>query len=180
MTKRGDQIALPVEERYVSRSGVLQPNVAAVTRRVEEMMPDHVREERLIDRTTVNELENAVRAFQDRITDRERSVATLAPAVAEGEKRVAKLREDAANCAALVELRLPHSKDDLKHTQIKLKFAEDSLAALSSRLAISVRVLAATKQLSLEWYKVNGELLSKLRKLTHDSDRRSGSFGEKF
>src|SRR6266404_4972449 len=117
MSKRGDQPALPADERFVSRSGVLQTNVAEVTRLVEARMPAHVREEQKISRVTINDLENAVRTFQDRITDRERSVATLAPAVAEGEKRVAKLREDVANCAALVELRLPHSKDDQKHTQ---------------------------------------------------------------
>src|ERR1700719_147953 len=105
VSKEVTKPALPADERFVSRSGVLQPNMAEINRLAEARLPQHQKDERLIDRTGINELENAVRGFQDRITDRENSVATIAPAVAEAERRVAKLREDAVNCAARVELR---------------------------------------------------------------------------
>src|ERR1700687_436584 len=86
-------------ERYVSRSGVLQTNVAEAMRIAEARTPEHVREERLIDRTTLDDLENSIRTMELHVTDREHSVAKLTPEVEAAEKRVERCREDVANCA---------------------------------------------------------------------------------
>lgn len=112
-------------------------------------------------------LENSIRAIQERVTDREEIIANLTPQVADGEAKVVRLREDLANLdIAVAEHVMIGAKALRTTTQIKLKYAEDSLAAFKVRLDTSARVLAATKQLSLEWYKLNGEVLSRLRKLT--------------
>lgn len=115
---------------------------------------------------SLNDLENSIRAIQDRVTDREEIIANLTPHVADGEAKVARLREDLANLDIAVAEHVMIGARALRiNTQTKLKYAEDSLAAFKVRLDTSTRVLAATKQLSLEWYRLNGETLSRLRKL---------------
>lgn len=156
----------PPDERYVSRSGILQPNVHEAQRNAEARMPQHQKDERLIDRTTLDDLENAILPVEQRITDRERSVALLTPEVHAAAERVEHYKEDVANCAIALAERIPGSRQDAQHVARKLVKAEESLAALKSRLDISIRVLAATKAISLEWHKVNGARLAKLRKLT--------------
>jgi hypothetical protein len=140
--------------------------MADVTRRVEATMPDHVREDNARGRVTLNDLENALRSLRDREADREQSVIKLQPYVLDGERKVARCREDLANLDAAVEDRVIGARVSQKHAQIKLKFAEDSLAAYQIRFDTSSRVLAACKALILEWYKLHGETLAKLRKLT--------------
>jgi ParB-like chromosome segregation protein Spo0J len=112
-------------------------------------------------------LEDSIRAIQERVKDREEIIDSLTPQVADGEAKIARLRENVANLdVAVAENVMIGAKSLRINTQIKLKYAEDSLAALKVRLDTSVRILAATRQLSLEWLAVNGELLSKLRTLT--------------
>jgi chromosome segregation ATPase len=116
---------------------------------------------------SLNDLENSIRAIQDRVTDREESIANLTPQVADAEAKVARLREDLANLdIAIAEHVMIGARALRINTQAKLKDAEDSLAAFKLRLDTSTRVLAATKQLSLEWHRLNGETLARLRKLT--------------
>jgi predicted RNase H-like nuclease (RuvC/YqgF family) len=158
--------ALPVDERFVSRSGVLQPNVAEIARIAEARMPEHQRAERLIDRTTLDDLENSIRTMEAHVTDREHSVRKLEPEVEAAEKRVERLKEDVAQATAAVAERMPGSREDAQHATRKLANAEEALTAVKIRLDISTRVLAATLAIQVEFFKVNGSRLAKLRKLT--------------
>ena len=161
--------ALPPAVRYISRSGVLQIDPAEINRLVEERMPQHYRDEQKLGRTTRNELENELRAITDRETDGESCVASLTPQVWAGENKAAQLREDVENLTQAVAERVPGSRETLKHTQTKLRYAEDQLAAFKLRLSNSTRGLAAIKALKREWHKLNDANLARLVKLTPDT-----------
>jgi len=158
--------ALPADERYVSRSGVLQPNMAEINRLADARMPEHQRQERLIDRTTLDDLENSIKTMATTVEQRERSVSLLTPQAHEAEERLERCREDVANSTAAVAERITGAKVDQKYALIHLADAEEALAAVKQRLEVSTRVLAATRAISLELFRVNGSRLAKLRKLT--------------
>lgn len=149
-----------VDDRFVSRSGVLQPNVSEARRKFEaEAEPSRGRE-------TLNDLENELAMLRSREADREHAVTTLRPLVNAGEEKVRRMRLDLKNADEAVAERLGGARQLQNECQIKLKMAEDSLAAYKCRLDTSTKILAAVKTLQLEWYRENGATLTKLRKLT--------------
>jgi hypothetical protein len=147
-------------EVFFTRSGAYVGNIGDQMSAAAERIPNDG-----ISRVTLNDLETALRTMREREADREQSVAKLAPLVADGERKVARLREDLANQNEAVEAHVRGARIEQKRAQIVLKFGEDSLAAYKIRLETSTRCLAAVKSLILEWYVVHGSLLAKLRKL---------------
>jgi hypothetical protein len=154
------------DERYVSRSGVLQVNVHEAARLAEAREPQHAKDDRAFGRTSLNDLEMALLAMTERVTDREQSVASLGPQVLAAEVRVEKLRAEVAGLTQAVAQHVPGTRSTLKNTEIKLRFATDALAALALRLDTSKKVLASAKAITLDWYKKHGAALDNLRKLT--------------
>src|SRR5260370_912589 len=107
--------AAPPDERYMSRSGVLQPNVFEAARNADARIPEHQKAERLIDRTTLNELENQIQSMELRIADRERAVSLLSPEVHAAEELLESRKDDVAAATAAVAERLPNSRGDAQH-----------------------------------------------------------------
>jgi hypothetical protein len=154
------------DERYVSRSGVLQPNMAEINRLAEARLPEHYKQEWAIDRTTLDDLEQNIRTMAAHITDREHTVRKLEPEVEAAERRLERCREDVVNSTEAVAERVTGAKVDQKHALAALVDAQEVLALLRQRLEVSTRVLAATLAIQVEFFKVNGSRLAKLRKLT--------------
>lgn len=153
-------------ERFISRSGVLQPDMAEINRIAEAREPEHYREERKIDRTTLDDLEATIRTMEATVTDRQYSVNKLEPEVESAERRLERCREDVMTTTAAVAERVTGSRLDHKHALAALVDAQEVLALVKQRLEVSTRVLAATLAIQVEFFKVNGTRLAKLRKLT--------------
>lgn len=168
------QTALPVE-RYVSRSGVLQPDMSQIAILAEARLPQHQKDERLIDRTTLDDLEPVLKTMEAHIADREHTVSKLEPEVHAAHERLERAREDVKNAAQAVEERVTGARLDHKHALAALVTAQEQLASVETRLDVATRVLAATVAIRKDWHRVHGSRLAHLRKL---STRRK--VGDKF
>ena len=161
------EVAKPVE-LYVNRAtGALMPDMAEVRRHVEATEPEHYKQERQVDRRTVDDLERDIRAMEDIVTDRERTIALLSPQLDAASELVKRCKESVANIAIAVAQKVPGTRGGVKESATKLADAEEALASVEHRLDGSMRVLAATKAIQVEWFKLNGKRLSELRKLTN-------------
>jgi len=155
-------------ERYVNRAtGALMPDMAEVQRHIAASEPEHYKQDRLVDRRTLDDLERDIRSMEAIMTDRERSIALLSPQLDAAEARVERCKEDSKNIAIAVAQRVPGTRGGVKEAATNLTNAEEALASVERRLDGSRRVLSATKAIQVEWFKLNGKRLSELRKLTN-------------
>jgi hypothetical protein len=174
-TTQVTQTAPPVE-RYVNRAtGALLPDMAQVARDAEARLPQHQKDERLIDRDTLDTLEPVLKSMDAIIADREHTVHKLEPDVEAAEKKLERCREDVVNTTEAVAERVTGAKLDHKYALANLVDAQEALAQLKVRLEVAQRVLAATVAIKKEWMKLHGTRLAHLRKL---STRRK--IGDKF
>ena len=155
------------DERYVSRSGVLQVNPYEVARRIEAARTPAQIEEQARGRMSVEGMEMALRQMREKESECAAIVSSLTPEVAKRQGQVANLREQWEHAEECSKAGMMGARVDAFHLAKKLRWAEQDLAAFQVRLERQQRFLDVIKTANLEWLKLNGSLLAKLRKLIY-------------
>ncbi len=120
-------------------------------------------------------LESEYRSLKHRLADREHTISLLTPESARLDKEANRLRTSLSSLNESLLKGEVVSGLKLAAVNIKkrLEQAETKAKAMAERLATSVKVRDATRQLLTEWEKQNGKTLKALRSLDESLDERA-------